>query len=320
MVSADHLVLTRAHERLREELADDEISLEGDTHQVTQLLQELEHSRRPPLHESRTPLYGALVLPAGRSLIRNDQLIELIDIDLPLEDARSFADGRSTYLVRQSDGGLRLACFRRTMQYEADLVDIQAATGAGIVQRTLLGVARAFTSTGVVEWNGREWTMRPSARTFLPAVKAAVLEAPRRILEGILDLCVHWLSPSRIGATILLDLSPRYDDNHNLDFSASLISPRLSVATRHHYPALFAVLMQNDLATLVDPEGNVTHIGVGLNSSSEAEAAVILDEGMRHRSAARYTWDHHHTVAFVVSEGGPVTVFRSGVAVEMTSV
>jgi DNA integrity scanning protein DisA with diadenylate cyclase activity len=33
---------------------------------------------------------------------------------------------------------------------------------------------------------------------------------------------------------------------------------------------------------------------------------------MRHRSAARYTWDHHHTIAFVVSEDGPVTVFREG--------
>ena len=33
---------------------------------------------------------------------------------------------------------------------------------------------------------------------------------------------------------------------------------------------------------------------------------------MRHRSAARYTWDHDHTIALVVSEDGPVTVFREG--------
>ena len=43
-----------------------------------------------------------------------------------------------------------------------------------------------------------------------------------------------------------------------------------------------------------------------------SEQAVTLDSGMRHRSAARYTWDHHHTVAFVVSEDGPVTLFRRG--------
>ena len=93
---------------------------------------------------------------------------------------------------------------------------------------------------------------------------------------------------------------------------SSLAAPRLSVAARHHYPALFAVLMQTDLATLVADDGIVTRLGVGLRSSSESEAVVLPEGGMRHRSAARYTWDHHHTVAFVVSEDGPVTVFRQG--------
>jgi DNA integrity scanning protein DisA with diadenylate cyclase activity len=33
---------------------------------------------------------------------------------------------------------------------------------------------------------------------------------------------------------------------------------------------------------------------------------------MRHRSAARYTFDHPESVAIVVSEDGPVTVFHRG--------
>jgi DNA integrity scanning protein DisA with diadenylate cyclase activity len=33
---------------------------------------------------------------------------------------------------------------------------------------------------------------------------------------------------------------------------------------------------------------------------------------MRHRSAARYTYDHPDAVAVVVSEDGPVTVFYRG--------
>jgi DNA integrity scanning protein DisA with diadenylate cyclase activity len=44
----------------------------------------------------------------------------------------------------------------------------------------------------------------------------------------------------------------------------------------------------------------------------ESEIEVRQDRGMRHRSAARYTWDHHHTVAVVVSEEGSVTIFRYG--------
>ena len=66
------------------------------------------------------------------------------------------------------------------------------------------------------------------------------------------------------------------------------------------------------LATLVSAEGDVGMLGVGLHSSVESESAIHIEEGMRHRSAARYTWDHHHTVAFVVSEDGPVTLFRHG--------
>jgi DNA integrity scanning protein DisA with diadenylate cyclase activity len=175
-----------------------------------------------------------------------------------------------------------------------------------------MGVPRLFTPTGVVEWNGRHWRMRPSAREYLPRVERAVPEAPRAVLAGLLDLASHGLSPSRIGATFLLDLDPRPHDDHGQDHSAALPAPALSVTTRAHYPAIYSVLSQTDLATLVSVDGSVTRFGVGLRSSEESEAAVRLDAGMRHRSAARYTWDHHHTVAFVVSEDGPVTLFRRG--------
>jgi hypothetical protein len=97
-----------------------------------------------------------------------------------------------------------------------------------------------------------------------------------------------------------------------LDVDRGVAVPALSVTARHHYPALFAALMQTDLATIVDGRGIVSHIGVGLYSSAEADAAVDTDRGMRHRSAARYTYDHPQSVAVVVSEDGPVTVFHRG--------
>lgn len=306
--------LTRAHHRLAEELADDHIALPSDQLLAGRLLRELLHARQPPVFERRVPFYGSLVLPGGRSLLRTDDLIDLLDLDLELEAARRFADGRSTFLVI-SDDGLQLACFRRSVQYEADLVDIQAATGALITQRTVMGTHRAFVDDGVIDWTGSAWLYRPSALVHLESVRAAVPEAPRELLLGLLNLCVHWLSPAHIGATLLLDVDPRECDGKNIDLAPSLAAPNLSVAARHHYPALFAVLMQTDLATLVDKDGTVTRLGVGLRSSSESEAVVLPTGGMRHISAARYTWDHHHTVAFVVSEDGPVTVFRKGKAV-----
>jgi DNA integrity scanning protein DisA with diadenylate cyclase activity len=304
--------LTRAQERLREELSDDGITLPGSPGEVDILLTELDYAWRPPQFENRRILYGSAVLPGERSLVRLDNLVEVLDLDMPIAQARRFADGRSSFLIRDADGLNRLACFRRTVQYEADLVEIEQATGATIVQRTLMGVTRVFTPTGVVEWNGHRWRHRPSARAYLPTVRAAVPEAPRALLHGLLDLAVHWLSPARIGATFLLDLDPQQHDDHGLDLSAALPSPSLSVMQRHHYPAIFAVLAQTDLASLVDATGSVGMLGVGLRSSIASESAIHLEEGMRHRSAARYTWDHDHTVAFVVSEDGPVTLFRRG--------
>jgi DNA integrity scanning protein DisA with diadenylate cyclase activity len=304
--------LTRVHERLREELDDAGINLPGAPEDVDLLLSELQYAWRPPVFENRSLTYGSFVLPGERSLVEIDNLVELLDMNMPIEQARRFSDGRSSFIVRRADGTAQLACFRRSIQYEADLVDVEQSTGASIVQRTVMGVSRVFTPTGVVEWNGHRWLHRPSARVYLPSVRSAVPEASGRLLQGLLDLAVHWLSPARIGATFLLDLDPRPHDEHGLDVSAALPSPNLSVLERHHYSALFAVLAQTDLATLISAVGDVGMLGVGLRSSVESESAVHLDAGMRHRSAARYTWDHEHTVAFVVSEDGPVTLFRRG--------
>src|SRR5262249_47191678 len=120
----------------------------------------------------------------------------------------------------------------------------------------------------------------------------------------------------------------------------SIVAPDLSVTTRHHYPALLAALYQTDLATVVDDDGSVRRIGVALRSTPEADATVtprrkaapgrgsgpdggdslgeaVADRaerswGMRHLSAARYTFDQPGSVAVVVSEDGPVTVFYRG--------
>jgi DNA integrity scanning protein DisA with diadenylate cyclase activity len=307
-----HVVLTRAHERLREELEDDGIVLPGSRDQVDILLTELDYARRPPVHEGRVPIYGSFVMPSSEPLCDVDDLVGLTDLDLPIEQCRLFSDGRSAFLVRRPGRPVQLATFRRTMQFEAELVELERVTRATIVQRTIMGVPRLFTPTGVVEWGGSSWRVRPTAEQHMPLVTSAVPEAPREVLQGLLDLASHWLSPSRIGATFLLDLEPRPHDDHGQDHSRSLPAPPLSVAERAHFPALFSVLGQTDLATLVSADGTVTRFGVGLRSSEESEEAVHLDAGMRHRSAARYTWDHHHTVAFVVSEDGPVTLFRKG--------
>lgn len=303
--------LSGSARRLRSELVDDGIVIDAGGDALGVILDELDYARRPPLFERRAPLYGAFVVPDNRSLVRAGDLVDLLDLDgMALDAARRFADGRSTYLVRQLDGPLQIACFRRSVQYEADLVEIQDNTGAYIVQRTVMGVAKLFTAAGAVEWAGHRWSSRPNAGAMFAALRPRVPSIPPRVLGGLLKLAVHWLSPGRVGATLVVHGDG--DRAGGLDVDHSIPAPSLSIVTRHHYPALFAVLMQSDLAAVLDTSGAVLRLGVGLHSSSDAEAQVDVSRGMRHRSAARYTYDHPEALAVVVSEDGPVTVFHRG--------
>lgn len=302
--------------RLDEELTDDGIPLPDDTELRRRLLEELYVVRRPKVHERRRPLYGALVLPPGRSLLPVGDLSDLMDLtELGLEQARLFADGRSSFLARHSDGTIQLAYFTRSVQYEADLVDVQEATGALIVQRTLLTAGRLFTDEGVIEWTGHEWTFRPTAAAQLPVVGRTVPVASYDVLNGVLDLCVHWLSPGQVGATIVLVLSDGGELPEGFDCEASFDGAPLSVRVRQHFPAFLSVLSQTDLATVIDSKGTALRFAVGLRSSPEAERLVQDSRGMRHRSARRYSFDHPETLVFVVSEDGPVTVFSDGAAI-----
>jgi Probable sensor domain DACNK/DisA bacterial checkpoint controller nucleotide-binding len=312
--------LTRADRRLLSEMDDDGVVMDADDALWPLILDELGYARRPPQFERRTPLYGSMVVPDDRSLIAAGELVELIPLDdLPLDAARRFADGRSAYLVRQQAGGVSLATFRRNVQYEADMVEVQDDSGAYIVQRTpVLGVTRLFTPANTIEWTGYRWTARPNARSQHELLRPWLPQVAPAVLGGLLELAVHWLSPGRAGATLVL---PGEHGEAGLDLQHSTGAPPLSVKVRHHYPALLAALSQTDLATLVSPRGAVERLGVGLQSSAEADAAVgsgwgastlARTWGMRHRSAARYTYDQPGAVALVVSEDGPVTVFARG--------
>ena len=221
------------------------------------VLDELEHARRPQQFERRTPLYGSIIVPADRSLIEAGELVDLIPLDgQSADEARRFADGRSVFIAVQPDGTRMLACFRRSVQYEADMVEIQSDTGAFIVQRTpVLGVTRLFTESATIEWTGYRWTSRPTARAQHELLQPFLRGIATPVLSGLLELAVHWLSPGRVGATLVV---PVTHGDSGLDLSHAIATPDLSVTARHHYPAILAALMQTDLATIVDAAGRPT--------------------------------------------------------------
>ena len=306
--------------RLADELDDDGIALPADVEFCPLLLEELDHCRRVPMFEGRRPTYGAIIFPYGPDIAAERTALAGLDHDLVRLDVdpvagRAYADGRASFLVRFVGGGVALACFPGSTLMEADLVRLQRATGAAIIQRTpVLDVVRFAVDEAMVSWNGRQWQRRPTALALTDALSDRVPELDVSFAHHVLELAVHWLAPSRIGATIVTHDGDRVDWSF-LDTSTAARTPHLSVCDRRHFSALTTVLRQHDLAVIVDGDGALRKVAVGLRRTQAAERAVSTDRGMRHRSAQRYSHDHSTATVVVVSEDGPVTVFRGGAVV-----
>ncbi len=315
--------LSRWLRRLADELDDDGIVLPGgdDFRQI--VLEELDFCRRTPMFEGRRPSYGAMILPPGIDEAVRDAVVErmpfdVIQVDDDLAAARTYADGRASYVVRSPAGLTSLACFERGLIFETDLVQLQELTGAAIIQRTpVLDVVRLAIDDAMVSWDGRNWRARPTAPALVDRLVTGAPGLPAGLAADVLELCVHWLAPSRIGATIVIPHAEL--DVGSLDRSTAARTPALSVANRRHFSALGAVLRQHDLAVIVREDGELKGLSVGLRWTDDAEAAIDNDRGMRHRSAQRFSYDHPTTTVFVVSEDGPVTVYRSGTVVVTTA-
>jgi DNA integrity scanning protein DisA with diadenylate cyclase activity len=61
-----------------------------------------------------------------------------------------------------------------------------------------------------------------------------------------------------------------------------------------------------------DQDGTLCQLGVRLVPSLDAEDRVDPLGGTRHTSARRYSYDDPSALVVVISEDGPVTVFREG--------
>ncbi|WCO66230.1 diadenylate cyclase [Iamia majanohamensis] len=297
--------------RLKEEMRESGVHLDVRPEAFVLAIAELDHARRPPLFEGRRSFHCAIVLD-GATLDDSPFDVEVIDIPHDLDTAREMADGRSSFVLRRTDTPtVGLACFEQPLQFESDLVRLHQATGALLVQRTArFEVVRLFADDQVVTWDGRSWRAHPTASELSARlVGAEGLSADARLtVDRVLELALHWLSPSRAGATFVI--GPELDGHH--DRSATVGSLPLSVRERRHFAPLRALLSQRDLATTVDPCGQITAVGVGLHTSDEANREVVGSGGMRHRSAQRTSYDHPDHVIVVVSEDGPVTVYRAG--------
>jgi len=299
--------------RLAEELEESGFVLPEAPAPRAALLDEARRALHPPVHERRVPSTGAIVDPttdpatweAGTDLAITEGPVG----EQPLEWARRFADGLSSWLIRRSDGPSSWAVFNRPSGSERDLGVLAEAFGATIVQRHPTGVVRVVDERGVWRWERFDWHHEPPVSSWVDILTSCQGDDDPKVLRALLEFAVHDLGALGVGAALIY----RPSDEPGPPVEARLpLPPPLDVTRPLSLAPLRHALAQVDGAALFDGRGVLRQIGVRLVPSREAEREVEGLKGMRHTSGRRYSYDDPTAMVVVISEDGPVTVLRAG--------
>jgi hypothetical protein len=299
--------------RLAEELEESGLAFSGTDDFRALLLEEVEHVVRPDVHERRVVSSGTILEP------RSDPATWEVGTQLailrgsadqqPLPDARRFADGLSSWLLRRTEGTTEWMVFDRPAGSERDLVVLANVFDATIVQRHPAGPVRVVGAFGVLRWDGYSWRHERPVRSWIDAVTTPFADGDAAVLEDLLKFAIHDLGSLRIGA--LLIYRPVGDPGPAVEERLPT-PPPLRIGTPTHLAPLRHALAQVDGAAVFDADGVLRQLGVRLVPSGRAEATVEPLGGTRHTSARRYSHDDPLATVIAVSEDGPVSVFRNG--------
>ena len=304
---------TGRQRRLVEELDEIGIHLDGSATWHELAVEELDYALHPPVHERRIPSFGAVLDPTAPPAIWQEatQLrIERRPVgDRSVKSARRYADGVSTWLIRRPDHHDAWAVFDRPAGSERDLVVLAGALDATMVQRHPSGVIRLVGDFGVLRWDRFNWHHEPLVTTWISTVEPSDGLGRPDVLRRLLEFAVHDLGARGIGATLVYQPDGRFQAS----FEERLgVPPPLAIDHAADLAPLRHVLAQIDGATLFDADGVLRLIGVRLVPTATAETGVDAYRGMRHTAGRRYSFDDPTATVIVVSEDGPVSVFRAG--------
>ena len=293
--------------RLAEELEEGGLPSGGNRALRAMLLDEVDYALRPPVHERRVASSGTILRPRTNpaSWGPGTQL-NIVRVPVgrePLVASRRFADGLSSWLLRNSDGDRdEWLLFDRPAGSERDLVVLGSVLDATIVQRHPSGSVRVVGSFGVLRWEGLSWHHEPPVSTWVDTVIAFEPSGRRDVLEAMLEFAVHDLGSMGIGALLIY----RPDDGPGLAVEEPLPKPPpLHVRTAFHLAPIRHALAQVDGAAVFDSGGVLRRLGVRLVPSRDAENSVGALGGTRHTSGLRYSYDDPSATVIAVSEDEP---------------
>lgn len=299
--------------RLTEELIEEQLGVIERSSIPDVLVDEIDYALRPPRHERRVPSYGAFVLPntrtdewrasTGLNIVTSSTTEDLDD------DVRRYADGLTSWTIRTANGVDSLVVFDRSTGSERDLVVLAAASGAMVVQRHPSGEVRLVGTFGVARWDGLGWHVEPPVDSWLRWASCGLEQESGQALGHLLRFAVHDLGAQGVGALLVYRPSTAQRETRERRLATP---PPLRIDHPADLAPLRHVLAQTDGAALFDESGQLIELGVLLVSTTEAEDEVAPIRGTRHTSGRRYSHDDPDATVIVVSEDGPVTLFRGG--------
>ena len=303
--------MTARLRRLTEELAEEGLVLTDESRHL--LVEEIDHALRPPLHERRVASSGSIVQPTtDPATWAGGTDLEVTRAPIraqPLEAARRFADGLSSWILRRRDEPVEWLIFDRPVASERDLTIVARAMGAAVVQRHPSGVVRVVTDMGLLRWDGYRWHHEPPVERWIDVMHTCSDARDTARLRAFLEFAVHDLGANGIGALLVY----REVDTDGPAVEERLpIPPPLVIDRPMHLGPLRHALAQIDGAAVFDSQGVLRQLGARLIPSNEAEGTVDGFKGTRHISGLRYSYDDPTAIVIAVSEDGPVSVFQNG--------
>jgi len=224
------------------------------------------------------------------------------------EELRRAADGVNAVAYLVKDQPLRLLRLAKPLDSQ-DACCRLADWLEGVVTRVdrdgMIWIASPRAVTTIDHLNG--WT-RPPISEILPTLNRLLPSADSTTLDALARLAYSYLSPRKLGTTLLLALTGEQTTDHQT--SGTSIGPLgLNVRRPEDWPLIEQQLRHTDGAAVVEGSGLLLRKGVILNPTAVSQTKVQTEGGTRHNSACRHTYDRPDLVALVVSSDGPVTIF-----------
>jgi hypothetical protein len=268
------------------------------------VINEIEFAIKPEIHEGSVYSYGVVFTESIEDYERH----EIIPMPIHfLHFARKMSDGIDWFILFEKCKFIGMIRFPSSLSIEIQILKRFPVSGGLMIQRNESGACRFYQGDQIILHDRRNWITKPDIKTVVSNAYFCVNQLNRKILQNLLELAFHLVSPTNgAGAILIWNLE-------NLKLSNPIENLNLSVMNESHLKLIFHLIRQNDGATLFNTDGLLSNSGLQIRYSSNSKKFIPNYKGTRHTSSIRYSYDAKKAVVITVSEDGPVSVFVNGV-------